>query len=273
MLYANTKGDTVLLQPAYSPSRLPVPSGWHDVACGDYICQQTQALIDDYGRRLRRGHTVILGNLGKPLQGQVFSIGSALYIGPEKSRVDVQAQLEHLPLKNDSVNHIILPFVLDFSRDPHQLLREVHRSLTGDGYILITGFNPFSPALLSGWLPRKHAAFPWAGRYFSKLRVKDWLSLLGYEVVQQDYYVGRFLASRADINQYSVNDTGEPRTTVWSEKLCRKLPILSASYAILARKCVYSKPSDSFWRQRTKLAQRPAVAARLHSSANRSKEV
>jgi len=256
----------VLLKPAYSPSRIPAPIGWQELACGDYIRTQTQLLINDYGRRLRCGTTVLLGPLSAQLNCQRFSVRQPLTISPNKGTANVRAQLEHLPLKNGSVDQIILPFVLEFGRDPHQILREVNRVLADDGYLLLTGFNPLSPALISGWNPKQKKAFPWAGRYFTALRVKDWLSLLGYEIVQHDYFIGRFLNSEDNQSHLGSEMT-------WTEKLCRKAPLLNASYAILARKCVYHKVSKLRAGQPSTVMQRPVVAARIESTLEQNKEV
>ena len=74
----------------------------------------------------------------------------------------------------------MLPHVLEFHDDPHQILREVERVLIPDGQLVITGFNPFSL-----WGSRRRldrsGSFPWTGRYLSLPRLKDWLQLLGFE--------------------------------------------------------------------------------------------
>lgn len=261
----------MLLKPAYSPSRLPSPRSWNELACGEYIRAQTQMLLDDYGRRLRIGTTVGLGNLAEQLQYQAFSLNKPFIVAPHIQRAGVRAQLEHLPIKNAVADQVILPFVLEFCRDPHQILREVNRILADDGYIFLTGFNPFSPALLSGWLPGRRKGFPWSGRYFSALRIKDWLSLLGYEIVQQDYYIGRFLVSDAEVAEHSQKN-------VWTETLCRKLPLLNSGYAILARKCVYLRRPRLQLRETASLTRQPVAAARvkaldIHSTLNRDNEV
>ena len=55
------------------------------------------------------------------------------------------------------------------------------RVLIAEGQIVICGFNP-----LSLWGLRKQArrreSFPWRGRYLALPRLKDWLSLLGFEI-------------------------------------------------------------------------------------------
>ncbi|WP_404399581.1 class I SAM-dependent methyltransferase [Idiomarina seosinensis] len=258
----------MLLKPAYNAARLPGPNSWDDIASGEFIREQTQSLINDYGRRLRGGTTLLMGPLSQQLNCHRFTLQKVLQVSPVVDSVagghcQIKAQLEYLPVKNASVEQVIMPFVLEFSRDPHQILREANRVLVDDGYLLLTGFNPLSPALLSGWLPGKKKSLPWAGRYFTALRVRDWLSLLGYELVQYDYFVGRFLFLEA-------TSAAEQQKTAWTEKLCRKLTPLSACYAILARKRVYIELPTAKVKRISALTGQPVAVTRLSSTLKRN---
>lgn len=99
----------------------------------------------------------------------------------------IRAQPEALPLQSDSIDVALLPLTLEFSPDPHALLREVQRVLIGDGHLVIAGFNPWSlwgarRALAGRPLPKK--APPWQARFLSAGRLTDWLKLLDFEVTQ-----------------------------------------------------------------------------------------
>lgn len=96
--------------------------------------------------------------------------------------VDVRCDLTALPFASHSTDLVVLPHVLEFHADAHQILREVERILIPEGQVIIVGFNP-----LSLWGARRRLrgtadAFPWNGSYLSVLRLKDWLKLLGFEV-------------------------------------------------------------------------------------------
>lgn len=99
----------------------------------------------------------------------------------ESGIVDVRCELTALPFASHSTDLIVLPHVLEFSDDPHQILREAERVLIPEGQIILIGFNP-----LSLWGVRKaikrSGDFPWQGNYLSAPRLKDWLKLLGFEV-------------------------------------------------------------------------------------------
>lgn len=93
----------------------------------------------------------------------------------------VRASLEQLPFAATSLDLVVLPHVLEFAANPHQILREVERVLVPEGHVVITGFNPYSLWGARRVAARGTAAFPWRGSYMSVLRLRDWLKLLGFE--------------------------------------------------------------------------------------------
>lgn len=105
-------------------------------------------------------------------------------IGVPGSRgsVDASCDLRQLPIAANSIDLVVLPHVLEFYEEPHQILREVERVLIPEGQVVITGFNPFSLWGARRYLPPRSTAFPWQGQYLSLRRIKDWLQLLGFEV-------------------------------------------------------------------------------------------
>jgi len=95
---------------------------------------------------------------------------------------DLYAQAEMLPFAAQSLDLVACPHVLEFSSYPHQVLREVERVLRPEGRVLITGFNPVSLWGLRRMLHGKRD--PWrSGQFLRLARVKDWLALLGFEIV------------------------------------------------------------------------------------------
>ena len=99
----------------------------------------------------------------------------------ESGAVDVLCELAALPFASHSIDLVVLPHVLEFSDDPHQILREVERILIPEGQVIIVGFNPLSLYGLKCRFKR-HGEFPWNGDYLSIQRLRDWLKLLGLEV-------------------------------------------------------------------------------------------
>ena len=99
----------------------------------------------------------------------------------EEGVVQVRASPLELPFASASIDLVVLPHVLEFSENPHQVLREVERVLMPEGSVLVTGFNPFSLWGGKRRLARQPAGAPWRGRYISVPRLKDWCKLLNLE--------------------------------------------------------------------------------------------
>jgi SAM-dependent methyltransferase len=94
----------------------------------------------------------------------------------------LQADFRDLPVDSNSVDLIVLPHTLDFSGQPHQVVREVARVLRPEGHVVISGFNPLSLWGLRRRIVATHD-FPWHGRFIHLSRIKDWFALLGLEIV------------------------------------------------------------------------------------------
>lgn len=100
----------------------------------------------------------------------------------ESGNVDVLCDLRQIPFAANSVDLVVMPHVLEFHDDPHQILREAERVLIPEGQLIIVGFNPLSLWGLRRRLPNCSDNFPWNGNYISVQRLKDWLQLLGFDV-------------------------------------------------------------------------------------------
>lgn len=98
----------------------------------------------------------------------------------ESGPADTLCDLASLPFASLSIDLVVLPHVLEFSDEPHLILREVERILIPEGQAIIVGFNPLSLWGLQRRLDRS-GRFPWNGSYLSLNRLKDWLKLLGFD--------------------------------------------------------------------------------------------
>ncbi len=95
---------------------------------------------------------------------------------------DAWMESSRWPLPDQSIDVVVMQHSLDFTRRPHQMIREASRVLAPDGHIVIIGFNPWS-----WWgIVRKLMPFaldmPWVANMVSMNRLKDWLTLLDYSV-------------------------------------------------------------------------------------------
>ena len=98
------------------------------------------------------------------------------------SEAGVRANPMFLPFESQSLDLLVLPHVLEFSANPHQVLREAERVLRPEGRLVLAGFNPRSLWGLSRRFKGSESGYPWSGNFLNISRVKDWMVLLGLEV-------------------------------------------------------------------------------------------
>ena len=97
----------------------------------------------------------------------------------------VRGRVCAMPVASDSIDLVILPHIIEFEEDPHAVLREAERVLVPEGHVVVAGYNPLG--LMGAWrLLHRRGALPWNGRFHTAARVKDWLSVLGFDTVARD---------------------------------------------------------------------------------------
>ncbi len=110
-----------------------------------------------------------------------------ILVAPSGS-ADIIARPSALPVSRDSVDAVLLPHTLEFAADPYAIVREVDRVLSGEGQLVVLGFQPFS--LWGLRAQTSSAGFPpGMRRILTAGRVREWLVLLGYEVVATRAYL------------------------------------------------------------------------------------
>lgn len=94
-----------------------------------------------------------------------------------------------LPFATQSLDLVVLPHLLEFAAEPHQVLREVERVLIPEGQVIICGFNPASLWGMRQAFGRLSGApfLPRESEFISLPRLKDWLKLLNMEVDHGQY--------------------------------------------------------------------------------------
>ena len=96
--------------------------------------------------------------------------------------VRLQADLGALPIQSAVADLVVLPHALEFSSNPHQVLREVSRILMPEGHVVLSGFNPWSLWGVRRLASRADGVYPWSGQFINLPRIKDWMALLGFEL-------------------------------------------------------------------------------------------
>jgi SAM-dependent methyltransferase len=150
--------------------------------------------------------------------------------------VDFVAQPERLPIPKRCIDGLLLAHTIERSRYPHEVLREAERVLRGGGRLMLLGFNPVSALGLRRLLTGGNYP-PGLEQFVSVRRLRDWLSLLGFDVTVADRYYAAFPAG---------NDLGQR---------LRRLPLSWGAYVLVAVKRVYNvRPLRSRWRAPAKVA-------------------
>ena len=163
---------------------------WRQIPAGDAICELESQLIADK-LNICFGHYLIkLGALSCELDCSRSLINHQFnFISSDKSisPTSVLSEYDELPVQNNSVDLMLLSHVLEFSVDPHQVLRETHRVLMPNGNLILTLFNPWSMLISHKIWPFTSKSVFRKARLFSIARVKDWLQLLGFELMDVKY--------------------------------------------------------------------------------------
>ena len=168
---------------------------------------------------------------------------------------DIIARSSQLPVTIDSIDAALLPHTLEFAADPYAILREVDRVLTGEGQLLVLGFRPWSLWGIRARASRRGFP-PGMRRVLSEKLVREWLVLLGFEVVAVSSYLylgpwSRGLAA------------GEGAARILRPGITYPLP--AGAYLLKARKRLYTLTPI-----RPRVRERPAVLGGLVKPTTRS---
>lgn len=153
----------------------------------------------------------------------------------------IRSRTDSLAVASDSVDAVLLPHTLEYEPDPHEILREVGRILSGEGHLIVLGFRPFSSwgirHLFAG-----HGFPPGTQRLIGERRLRDWLKLLGFEIVDSRRYLFALPWTAASPEGF-FERTGE---RIW--------PMFAGAYMLKARKRVYAlTPVRPRWKLRPKV--------------------
>ena len=155
----------------------------------------------------------------------------------------IRSRTDALAIASDSVDAVVLPHTLEYEPEPHEIVREVGRVLSAEGHLIVFGFRPFSSWGLRHLVARDGFP-PGLERLIGEGRLRDWLKLLGFEMVDARRYLFTLpWGSSAPRSQRLLERTGRQ---VW--------PLFAGGYLLKARKRVYTlTPIRPRWRLRPKV--------------------
>ncbi len=168
--------------------QLKIKQDWLKTPLGRALLKQECSLLEDALDGIFGEHFLQLGIWGKAntflryTRTQDSSIISEINITQANfGKISAISKLYQLPIESNSIDAILLPHTLDYSDQPHAILREVDRVLRRDGRLIILGFKlgglwGLRQLLQGGVIP------PGANFLISERRMRDWLQLLDMRI-------------------------------------------------------------------------------------------
>lgn len=226
------------------------PTGQHALASAEELCAKTMADIFGY-YAIQIG--MLSGECDLLKQSRIaasFSLASPdnlQGLNPDANQdkhkaIDyaVIASNEQLPISTDNVDLVVASHVLEMSENPHQVLREIDRILLPEGHCILIGFNPYTLSNLFKPLRSLRKSKRDNYKLRSVPRIRDWFSLLGFEILEVTYMGCRpKLKSQKIFNSLKWLES-------WGEYAG---PLLGSMYIVHAKKQVIAmRPDKKVWR-------------------------
>lgn len=210
---------------------------WFETALGRYLQHEEQDLFDQAVVDLFGFNALQMGCMQMDLlrNSRIAHRYRCSDYADANQKTDLQCCDDFLPFAEASIDLLLLPHRIEFSERPHQTLREAERVMMPEGHLLISGFNPFSlwglvlgfKNIVTGRCGAK--AFPWNGKFIGLTRLKDWLTLLGFEVVS--------VQTCCHIPPFE-QEMWHRRFSFMNKLSARCLPFMGGVYFIVAKKRV-----------------------------------
>ena len=206
------------------------PTHWQQVLRGPYLAEQIQARLTQWAPSLFGFNLLTVDALSASLSLTDSRLLHSVQLRQAESSgegIDIIGKATDMPFAPGSLDVCLLAHVLDFSTHPHAILREVETVLRDDGWLIISGFNPYSSAGIASILPGLSDQLPPLRQMVAPERLEDWLKLLGFEVLERDYF------GLTPLFEGSLFRT-------WRQQLVpHYCPSFAAAYLMLARKRRY----------------------------------
>lgn len=235
------------------------PQSWSELPGGEELKLVIEQVCNELSQRVFGYHMVKMGNLSSEILLPDCSIRHQIQQTQVASaHSGIITRSDNLPYVENSIDGVLLANELDFAQDPHEILREVDRVITANGYVIISGFNPFSLTGMARFLPIKRGNVLHSARFFSAGRIKDWLQLLGFEVVEHRHILFSVLFAQQAAKQPAA----------WQQWCSRHCPWCSSVYVLLARKRTIPMTTiKAKWKVKPRFS---AVGASMRDAASRT---
>lgn len=223
-------------------------SKWLKTNQGKQLTALEKVHLESLLKKIYGSQALILGDPAQADLANTLQVNSAMLIHPSKPRKTnvssfVCAQYGKLPVASDSMHIALMPHTLEFVVNPHHVLREIERVLRPEGHVVIVGFNPLSLYGIRRFFSNEGAC---AGQFRTLGKVKDWLKLLGFDVLNSNYYKFSRLAEKKSSLIHNISQ--------WA------CPIFAGIYIIIAKKSILGvTPQKPEWVRSAKFIKKGLV--------------
>ncbi|MFP3013831.1 MAG: class I SAM-dependent methyltransferase [Arsenophonus sp. NC-QC1-MAG3] len=165
-----------------------IPDSWKDIPWGNYYLIALNQHLEPWWPKIFGFHLLKISQFSLQIDTQASLITHQFSMNIGGSNCQLLGDPNEMPFEDKSIDACLLIQQLSYSTNPHWLLREVDRILVDDGWLILSNFNPFSLLGIGKYIPLFRNRQPYHSHMFSTWRQVDWLSLLNYEILQQQSF-------------------------------------------------------------------------------------
>ena len=208
-------------------------SEWFDSPLGRRLLEQEQRAIEKQMRYMFGYHFMQLSAVKGVDFSSLSRINHCFSLGPSAAQTSAAevngiADFDQLPFDDEVIDVTVVHHVLEFSENPHQVLKEASRVTMPRGYVIILAFNPMSVAgLLQPLFSLFNLGKISRRRALTSGRMRDWLAFLDFTCT----------ANRQVFYNLPINDTRYLASTGFMERLLNRYQLPGGmTNLIVARK-------------------------------------
>ncbi len=166
---------------------------WYADKAGARLIASEKKQLEESLSKIYGFHLVLLGEPDLSQLVDASLIPHHILVNPmareEIERISALAgEWDAIPIASDSVDLVVLTHTFEQAQNPHEILREAYRILIPEGQILITGLNPYSLWGIWYGIKRLFGQFSPEGKMLSCNRIKDWLQLLNFQIIESKMF-------------------------------------------------------------------------------------
>jgi len=209
---------------------------WYETPVGQSLLSAQQKVLDDelscmFGYHLMQLSVLPYHRLSASSRiNHCFTMSPAIVrsekVTTELCDLQALAELDALPLPDETIDVTILHHVLEFSTNPQQVLKEAARVTVPRGHIILFAFNPWSALGIIQLMKKLWGQNAIARRRALRCgRLRDWLEFLDFSCLNL-----RYLSHSAPLRPGR-----RPLSHILDQQFRESMPF-GATYCIVARK-------------------------------------